>query len=286
VLTAMRNHRGFTLIEIMIAVLIMGVVSGAIFKLLTTNQRLSRAQTAQVDLQSNERAAALVVPSELRELNAVIGGTLAQNDILDPQPTYIRYRAMRGLGFVCQATSTEIRLRKGNWSGYRPPERTRDAALVFVQTNPDNGTDGTWVQAAITDVSTTPLCPDGASAITLTVVGLTTPPLQGVPVRTWEDMQLGLYVADGRSWLGARSWSAGELGYQPLLGPVQDLEGIKFKYFDKDNVETALNASVRSIKLTVRGETSDRVSTAGGSSVIGLVRDSVVSQVTLRNALR
>ena len=285
----MRNHRGFTLIEIMIAMLIMGVVSGAIFKLLTTNQRLSRAQAANVDLQSNERAAALVVPTELREINTVIAGTVAQNDILDLQNTYIRYRGMRGLGFVCQATTTEIRLLRSSWSGYRFPEIPRDAAFVFVQTDPSTGSDGTWVLETITGVNLTNTCPGAGNpaAITLTITpALAAAPVGRVPVRTWEDLQMGLYVQDGKSWLGVRSFSAGEAGYQPLLGPLLAGEGFKLKAYDKDNAETTVKENVKSIKLTVRGVTSDQVSTRGGSSVMGVVQDSVVSQVTLRNALR
>jgi prepilin-type N-terminal cleavage/methylation domain-containing protein len=284
----MRNHRGFTLVEIMIAVLIMVVVSGAIFKLLTTNQRLSRAQAANVDLQSNERAAAMVVPAELRELNTVIAGTVAQNDILDLQTTSIRYRGMRGLGFVCQATTTEIRLLQSSWSGYRFPEIPRDAAFVFVQTDPATGSDGTWVPVTITGVRTDLLCPGSAPAITLTVpLGvLAAAPALRVPVRTWEDMRLGLYVVDGKSWLGARSYSALETGYQPLLGPLQDVDGFTLSYYDNTGALTTVKENVRSIKLTVKGITSDPVSTSGGSSVMGVVRDQVVSQVTLRNALR
>jgi prepilin-type N-terminal cleavage/methylation domain-containing protein len=283
----MRNHRGFTLVEVMMAIVVMLVVTGAIYKLLTTTQRLTRAQAARVDLQSNERTAAFVVPNELRELNTVIGGTVAQNDIIDPQPSSIQYRAMRGIGYVCQATSTELRLFRGSWSGYRDPGTPRDAAYVFVQTDPTVGSDGTWVPETITAVSTANTCPGGVAAITLTITpALATVPVVRTPVRTYEIMLLGLYVSDGKSWLGARSVSAGEAAFQPLLGPLQDATGFTLKYYDNANAETTVKENVRSIRLTVKGITSDRVSTSGGSSVIGYVQDSVVSQVTLRNALR
>ena len=77
------KRRGFTLVEVMLALIIMGVVTGAIYKLLNTNQRLAVAQAEQVTLQSNVRTGSLIVPSELRELNTVALGTVEQNDILD-----------------------------------------------------------------------------------------------------------------------------------------------------------------------------------------------------------
>src|SRR4051794_23462446 len=128
----MRNQRGFTLVEIIMAMVVMLTVTGAIFKLLTTSQRLSNAQAARTDLQSNERAASLIVPSELRELNTVIGGSATETDIItNPvQASTIRYRAMRGLGFVCQSAAGVISIYKDTWSGYRAPQATRDAGYV------------------------------------------------------------------------------------------------------------------------------------------------------------
>jgi prepilin-type N-terminal cleavage/methylation domain-containing protein len=283
----MRNHRGFTLVEVLVAMVVMLAVTGAIYKLLTTSQRLSHAQAARTDLQSNERAASLVVPSELRELNTVAGGSDAENDIIAMQATSIKYRAMRGLGFVCQATVGEIRFRQSAWSGYRPPQLPRDTAYVFFQTDPSIGSDGTWTKATITGVPTGNTCPDGTAAYTLTISPtLAAAPAVGAPVRLFEVMELGLYANGGKSWLGARSVSGGEAALQPLLGPLQDATGFSLKYYDLTGVETGDRKSVRSIRLTVQGITSDRVSTGGGSSVVGFVGDSVVSQVTLRNALR
>jgi prepilin-type N-terminal cleavage/methylation domain-containing protein len=51
----MRPRSGFTLVEILVALVIMGVVAGAVFQLLINSQRLSRFQTEQVSLQSNVR---------------------------------------------------------------------------------------------------------------------------------------------------------------------------------------------------------------------------------------
>ena len=78
----MTQRRGFTLIEVLLALVIMGIVTGALYRLLNTNQRLSLAQAEQVNLQSNVRTGSLVVPNELRELNTVLGSLDATpNDI-------------------------------------------------------------------------------------------------------------------------------------------------------------------------------------------------------------
>jgi prepilin-type N-terminal cleavage/methylation domain-containing protein len=282
----MRNHRGFTLVEVLMAMVVTLAVTGAIYKLLTTSQRLSHAQAARTDLQSNERAASLIVPNELRELNTVVGGSDAENDIIDMQTTSIKYRAMRGLGFVCQATVGQIQFWQGTWSGYRAPQLPRDTAYVFFQTDPSTGSDGTWQTATITGVATGNTCPDGTPAYTLTISPvLAAAPAVGTPVRLFEVMELALYVNGGKSWLGAHSVSGLE-AVQPLLGPLKDATGFTLKYYDQTGAVTANRKSVRSIQLTIKGITDAPVSTGGGSSAVAVVEDSVVSQVTLRNALR
>ena len=107
----MRNRRGFTLIEVLVALVIMLIVTGAIYKLLNTSQRLSLAQAERVSLQSNVRTGSLVVPTSCASsTRSRIGWPDARTTSRGRSPTDITYRAMRGIGFVCQApTATEIR---------------------------------------------------------------------------------------------------------------------------------------------------------------------------------
>ena len=126
VLTTMRNHRGFTLVELLVVLVIMGIVTGGIFKLLNTTQRLSRAQAERVDLQSNVRVASIVIPTELREMNAVIGAAPPdQNDILAmpvPGRASVPGHARHGLRLRRQPPPAQLRLR--DWTGLRAPEAT------------------------------------------------------------------------------------------------------------------------------------------------------------------
>jgi prepilin-type N-terminal cleavage/methylation domain-containing protein len=292
----MRNRRGFTLVEILVSLVVMLIVSGAIYKMLNSTQRLSRAQAERVSLQANIRSGALVVPTELRELSTFVGGTDDQNDVmLITGTTDIKYRAMRGIGFVCQTpTATEIRIARtslaGSWpgySGYRDPTATRDGIYVFIDGDESIGVADSWLNLAVTGVNAASTC-GAASAIALTVPNtpaLTALPLR-TPIRVYEIMQLQLYVNGGKSWLGAKSVNTGE-AFQPVLGPLTDADGLAFEYLDATGAVTADRKSVKSIRVTVRGITDQAINGGSGSSgAMSSVQDTLISQVVLRNAFR
>ena len=195
----MRNHRGFTLVELLVVLVIMGIVTGGIFKLLNTTQRLSRAQAERVDLQSNVRVASIVIPTELREINAVIGGTADQNDIVSMPAggTSIQYRAMRGMGFVC-AGGTAAQLWLRDWNGLRAPVGT-DVVYVFSDgAKTAIGSDDSWLQRAITGTASGNTC-TGTPVLTLNIGALPSAPPVGTPVRWYETMELSLYSNGGKS---------------------------------------------------------------------------------------
>lgn len=282
----MRSHRrGFTLPELMISAVLMLIVAGAIYQLLVTTQRLARTQVEQVHLQSNVRNGAFVVSNELRELSTVAGGSSDQNDILRLAPSDITYRAMRGIGFVCQVPSaTQIRIGRLDFSGYRDPQATRDSAYVFIEGSADVGTDDTWLPRAIIQVSTAGSCPGARPGITLTVP--TDPSLLGLevgsPVRIYEVMQLKLYQSDGEFWLGARSASGGE-AMQPVLGPLAGANGFQLDYLDSQGAPTADPSAIKSIRFSVRGISAEAVRSGGGEAT--RIEDGLSTQLALRNAV-
>jgi prepilin-type N-terminal cleavage/methylation domain-containing protein len=291
----MRNRKGYTLIELMVALVVLLLVTGSIYKLLVSSQRLSRAQADRVDLQSNVRTASIVIPSELRELNAVVGAInpAVQNDIITGTATTIRYRAMRGIGYICEAPAVgggQIKILASTWSGLRAPVAVRDAGYVFYDNNSDLSTDDTWLPITITGVAASTCGGVAAYSLTIspTVAELPSLPLL-TPVRLFELMQLSLYANAGQSWLGAQSISGGDLAPQPLLGPLAGSpDGLALSYVDNGNVAsaTAVPGNVKAVRLTVVGLSSQAVSGYGGSSQKSVVRDTVTTQVTLRNAFR
>ena len=284
----MARRRGFTLVEIMVALTLMLIVMGAVYKLIVASQRLSRSQAERMNLQSNVRIGSLMVLSDLRELNTVTGGSVAENDLLAIAPTSVTYRGMRGAGYICQApTATQVRISRSSFSGYRDPQAIRDSLYVFIDGNPDIETDDAWLSTAITDVSTATACP-GAIGAGITLTTQNTPALvglaSGTPVRFFEVMELSLQVADGKSWLGARSVSAGE-PVQPVLGPLSDGDGLLFSYLNAAGAATIDRTAVKSIQLTLRG-ISDGAINPGIEGSPTRVQEVLVSQINLRNSFR
>jgi prepilin-type N-terminal cleavage/methylation domain-containing protein len=284
----MPQRRGFTLVEVLIALVIMGVVTGAVYRLLNTNQRLTLAQAEQVSLQSNVRTGSLIVPNELRELNTWLGaGVGPRNDIIVADPDAITYRAMRGLGFLCQAAAagdTELRLALSNWTGLRAPDAARDELHLFTDGDPYDDDDDTWTRLDVTVVTPeADACGAGVAGYELTVAAIPEDMPPNTPLRLFELMELKLYAEDGEWWLGARSVNI-EVDPQPVLGPLTS-DGFGLEYLDSNGNETADKAAIKSIRLTVRGLTDDAVR-AGGSGAMGHPEEELVTQVLLRNSIR
>jgi len=265
------GRRGFSLLEIMIALTIMLVVGGALHSLVLVTQRLTRNQLQQLALQSSLRAGSLVVANELRELSSRTG-SMEQSDIRRIGPSGVMYRAMRGTGFICRPPGPgTLQISRAGFSGHRDPQAGRDTAYVFI---PGQSGSDSWHAYAITGVSNSS-CPGGGPGISLTIpsTGVQAEVEVGTPVRIAEVMELRLYQSNGRSWLGARSVSAGE-AIQPLAGPLKETSGFRLEYLNGTGSPTTDLTTIKSVKVTLRAQAE------------GPLEEELVSQVTLRNGLR
>lgn len=279
----MRTHRpdrrGFSLIELLVVVVLMGIIGATLTRVLLNMQRSSRAQSERVTMQGNLRAGIAFVPTELRDLST--------DDIIDADPDHIEYRAMRATGAACNATATNITLRNSLLFTYRPITAGRDSLFIFVENEESLASDDVWVAAGIAGTGNAN-CPDGAAGTLLTLAapsGAYTAALPlmefDAPVRTFERMELALYTADGRSWLGARSISAGEAALQPVLGPLAADSGLRLIYRNGTGTVTGTIANMRTIDVTLFGETGMPISAAYGGPQIA--SDSIVARIRLRN---
>lgn len=273
----MTSRRGFTLVEALLAVVLLAIVGQSVLRLLTVSQRLFRAQSERAALQATVRAGASLLPAELRELGP--------GDIVALAPDQIVYRAMRSAGVACAVTAGTVSLRRELVYGYRSIAAGRDSLLLFVEHNPSTAADDAWELLPVSGPPGAGVCADGGAAVVVPT-SVSAAAIGGVvldaPIRTFEVVQARLYQSGGQYWLGSRSLSGGESQVQPILGPLAP-DGLRLRYLDSGGVPTSLPDQVRLIGLTVRGVTDGAVVTPMAPAPV-VVAESLTAEIELRNA--
>jgi hypothetical protein len=277
----------------MIGLVLLGIVSAAVYRVLVNNQRIYQAQTQRVDLQQNIRAAATILPAELRELDAFDG------DIYAMGPDSIRIRAMRQFGIMCTVpvlnggavTGKTLVLRNEMLFSMRP-FAVGDSVMVFNEGNDGTRNDDGWAVGRVTAAPAAVNCPDvppragtqlsvDFAAFAAPIVNAANAIPVGAPVHGFETVTYKLYqAADGLWYLGLRNNS----GLQPLVGPLNGNTGLRFNYFDGVGNATAVPTSVAQVEIIVRGRTAQQVMQTSGGLITPV--DSVITRVALRNNRR
>ena len=272
------RRRGFSLAETILAMVLLLMVSGSVYRMLLSTVRLARSQAEHIALQSNVRGAAVVIGNELRELSTAAVGGGVTNDLLSLSPAAISYRAMRGFGYTCQESAPGLlRISRNAFFAYRDPQPGRDSALLYLSGTPTPADSG-WVATAISAVISLTTCGAGEPAISLTLPSALGSIPVGTPVRIYEPMELAAYQSDGQWWLGMRSLSSGE-AIQPVFGPLAAADGFRLVYSDAAQVTTTIPSSVKSITVTIRGS-----GTNYDNSPAGPLTEELTTQITLKNA--
>lgn len=271
------RRRGFTLVEALLAVVLLAIVGQSILRLLTVSQRLFRAQSGRAALQAAVRAGASLIPTELRELGP--------GDIVSMAPDQIVYRAMRSTGVACAVTATSVVVPRELYHGYRSASAGRDSLLLFVEHDPASSADDSWETLPVTAPPGSGACPDGRPAVVIpTVVPAATADsvIVDAPVRSFEVLLLRLYQSGGQYWLGSQSLSGGEGQVQPLLGPLA-ADGLRLRFLDAAGLPTASPAAVRLVSVTVRGVSDGAIVTGDAAGPV-VVAESLAASIELRNA--
>jgi len=290
-------RRGFTLIELMVALVLMGLVSTAVYKVLVSNQRLYLAQTQQIDLQQNIRAPSTILPAEFRELDA------ADGDITGMGPDSIRMRAMRQLAFVCNTPALgggigqlDLTIRATPMYGNRLSFAAGDSLLVYWEGDPSKRSDDIWLPAQVQSIlATGAVCNDSGPTlnqgfslrmqpnwINNAALNIANAITRGAPVRGYDKVVYRTYqAADGNWYLGQRNPAQGGT-IQPVIGPLIGANGVTFSYYDSIGAVTNLPTQVAQIEIVLRARTASPIR-SGGAGVQAYKVDSMVTRVALRN---
>lgn len=284
--------RGFTLIEILVALVLMGIVSVAIYQTLVTHQRTFLAQTQRIDLQQNIRAAAAILPGEFRTLDS------PDSDIAAMSATSITIRAIRKLGFICNPPvlpaglgNISITVRAQPYFGTPGGFANNDSVLIYFEGNPRSRLDDSWVKAQLKSAPSAATCPD--STTTHPGWSLTMAPqwlagqtqaagaiTNGSPVYGFQTVTYGLYATGGTYYVGDSV--SGQGGWQALIGPLFGSNGLTFSYYDSTGAVTASRTQVAQIGIVLRAQTAVPTRPASSGTTAYQV-DSVTTRVALRN---
>lgn len=263
-----RPRAGVTLVELLVAMVLLGLVGGLLTLLLLRTERGTRAHEARAALHEAFEAALGYLTSEL--------DGLAPGDLLQAGPDSLRYRATRAAGTACALAPGEIRVATWSLPAARALQPGRDSLLLAPAGDDPLRPESSWVALPLTAVGSG-TC-GGQPAVSLgTVIDTLAVPLPPVPapVRLFEVMQARLYASGGSGWLGARSVSAGEV-IQPLAGPF-DLAGSRLEAQDSAGVPTLVPATARTFFLRVAG------THAGWPAGAGLVAETAAVSLTPAN---
>jgi prepilin-type N-terminal cleavage/methylation domain-containing protein len=276
----MSRRRGFTLVELLMGLIIMGLVAAALTRVFIGQQRMTVSQVEQASMQSNVRIGTLILANEFREIATGVSGG---NDIKSFSATQLTYRAMRSLALACSTSVGKVFIRADPVFGARPITAVRDSMLLFVENNSNDATDDDWADLPINSIANA-TC-RGEPAYRLNTSGVPAGVRPDAPLRTFEIMQIAPVLAGVHNWLGAHSLTdPADPPLTPVAGPIT-VAGLSFAYLDGSGNPTGSRNNIRSIKITLRGQ-SDwdvRPGTAMGVPLQPLL-DSLVTTVTLRNA--
>jgi prepilin-type N-terminal cleavage/methylation domain-containing protein len=286
------RRRGFTLVELLIAMVLLGIFATGLYKVLLNNQRTFAAQTQRIDLQQNIRAAATILPGEFREMDA------GDSDIIAMDTSSITIRAMRQLAFICDAPvlgavgNISFTVRQALFFGDRQYFQGGDSILAYWEGNPNKRTDDNWVRGAVvSEVSQN--CTDGKAGYrvvatpvwTATVTNTAGAVTAGAPVRGYSTMTYKLWQSSSdNQWYLAQQVGAGTT--QPLVGPLMGANGLRFTYYDTTGTTvTATRNKVALIDIKLRARTAQMVR-AANEGALAYKYDSVSIRVALRNSPR
>lgn len=284
------NSRGFTLIELVMALALGALVGAAILRALVGTQRATQAGMQRIDLQQNLRGGVGYLASVVRELDA------ADGDIGIATPTRLQFRSMRWAYPLCGApaagggTTVILQVDAGSAYGIRTPDAAQDSLLLFAERDESKRSDDDWLVGAVTAVGSG-VCTDGSAAVTLTVeitaasggqAAAIANVTSGAPVRGFQWEELSLFQgARGRWWMGRRTSSRSGVwtSVHALAGPLT-VGGLSLQYYDSTGAVTATLADIANIAVTLRAESSSRVRSIGS---VDYARDSLLTRVALRN---
>ena len=309
----MRSHlsgdrRGFSLAEIMVALVLLGIVAGGIMTVVMRQQQFYRSATEVIDTRQQIRQAAAVVPVDLRGVSAV------GNDIIAMTDSALDVRGNIGSGVVCSKTTAGATttftipgtdLPSGHFfTTFLTRPKVNDVLIVLDDRAPGNA-DDIWRILTITRIDSTLVgcnAPAFMTALDATRYRYTYDVdwagadsiIAGAPGRIAPRGKTNHYqsASDRLWWMGYRECRGDGSScdpVQPVAGPYRAYaqndtvnSGLTFVYRDSTGAKTTDPTQVARVEMFVHGETQSPVALGGGKTN-QVYRDYQKVTIALRN---
>lgn len=300
-MTTRTSRFGFTLVELLVTLALLGVVGTIVSRMMIDQQRFFQRTNEQMGVRRELRTAMNMLPSDLRSISSVGG------DIQAFDATSITFRSTTGAAIICAKTNASTldfpplsAARTTLTSWYTTPE-AGDTLYAFRADSMGAGGDS-WTAHRITAVYSDPsYCPGSAFTDLVLDAGkrrwrmTVTPPVAdsvkvGAAVRFGRTTKYSFVAgASGKYYLGRSEYAGGAwTANTPIAGPfttpnASGTGGIRFVMYDSVGAVVAAGgnaASISRIDLTLRGEGLSSSKSVGGQLA---PKDSIAFRIALRN---
>ena len=289
------GHRGFTLVEVVLAIVLLGLVIAGLMSVIVRQLRFYSAASEIMEVRRSVQQLADILPGELRGLSPASG------DIYAIASSSIDFRAAVGASVVCgiEAGARAVTIPSGagaaqlGFTSWTSAPQAGDSMMVY------DDSLRVWSRLALAAAPATGSRCDGfvsTAAGTLAasrlVLSDTLAPTvgPGAAIRFYRRAHYGLYQASDGRWylgyyecLGARTPACGTI--QPVSGPYLPSApvggGLTLSYFDSTGSPTGDPARVARVDIIARAASGRAIRMEGLG--FGTYQDSLGVSVGIRN---
>ena len=305
-------HRGLTLPEMMVVLVLLGLVVGGLMTVLVRQQRFYTGTSEIIQTKGSARQAIDILSSELRGIStSTRGGAPNAVDIYAMSDWSLTFRSQFGGSVVCtiDPARTIITLpprdmaAQNSLTSFLSDARAGDSVFVFDQGAQQGTNDDRWWRVALArdpEIGPCPVAPAGftasaaeaAQGIRITLTAALAPDIViGAPIRFFRPASYSLYqVPSGDWWLGYFACPGNVCSpLQPVSGPYRPYaapggaSGLAFEYFDSTGAVTADPRAVARIDVEARSQSQYNLDVAHVKN--RRYEDSLAVSIAVRNRI-